>query len=546
MMHVRRWAVVVALLASVAPAGAATFTVTHAGDSGAGSLRQAILDANDQAGAGPHTISVTAGLGTILVRPEITLTETMTIEGNGVTIEGNGTTRLFRITDGKITFDRVTFTKGGALSGNGGAVEVAGADASAEFRNCTFFDNEASGTGGAVCVTDGAMTRSTVFKHCTVAGNSATQGGGVAVLDGTATFLCSIVAGNAGIPIPGGGGANADVWQDSGGLVNGTWNVVGSTNAPSSFTSAQGTVTGVSASEVFLKDPLELDTVDGVQVLRLARTSPARDRIPSDATDTLTIDQRGATRPQMSAIDAGAFEPSPVPPVSADVSGPVYIVVGHSTSYDVAVYPEDASLDDRTYPNGVEWVVADASIISIDAHGRATALRKGDTTIMAKIYGWDAGGAATPIATRAISVHVDDVLPTVGIVFDPAPSDREMTVGTGISLIPSVRTTLNGTETALPYTLVATSDNVGVVSADVDASRNVRLHARAVGTATVSLVATATLDAGTGPVTATSSTSFNVTVSERRTSGGGGGCDALGLGTMTIACAALALLRRRR
>ncbi|MBQ7263102.1 MAG: hypothetical protein IJR14_05220, partial [Synergistaceae bacterium] len=479
MMHVRRWAVIVALLASIAPAGAATFTVTHAGDGGAGSLRQAVLEANAQ--PGPHAISVTPGVGAIAVRSEITLTSDMTIEGNGATIEGNGTTRLFRITDGTATFERMTFTRGRAMSGNGGAVEVAGAGASAEFRNCTFFGNDASDAGGAVCITNGSQTRSTVFRHCTLAGNSATYGGGVAARSGTATFLCSIVAGNAGIPIPGGGSANADIWQDASGLVNGSWNVVGSTNAPSSFTSAQGTVTGVSVSDVFLKDPLELETVDSVQVLRLARTSPARDRIPSGTPDVLSIDQRGAPRPQMAAVDAGAFEPSPVAPISADISGPVYIVVGHSTSYDVAVWPEDASLDDRTYPNGVEWIVGDASIISIDAHGRATALRKGDTTVMAKIYGWDASGTATPIATRAISVRVDDVLPTLTVVFDPTPGDHAMTIDETATLAPRVKTTLNGAEVALPYALVATSDNVGVVSADVDASRNVRLHARAVG-----------------------------------------------------------------
>ena len=55
------------ILGAVVPAAAATFTVTNTNDSGAGSLRQAITDANASrgadvilfniAGSGPHTIS---------------------------------------------------------------------------------------------------------------------------------------------------------------------------------------------------------------------------------------------------------------------------------------------------------------------------------------------------------------------------------------------------------------------------------------------------------------------------------------------------------
>lgn len=82
-----RCLVVVSVLAASAAlpapvAHAATFTVTNVGDSGAGSLRQAIIDANldatadliafDIAGAGPHTIALTSPL------PQIT--EAVTID----------------------------------------------------------------------------------------------------------------------------------------------------------------------------------------------------------------------------------------------------------------------------------------------------------------------------------------------------------------------------------------------------------------------------------------------------------------------------------
>ena len=56
MRKMRGWALALALLSCAVPAGAATFTVTNADDSAAGSLRQAVLDANAQDGA--HTITV--------------------------------------------------------------------------------------------------------------------------------------------------------------------------------------------------------------------------------------------------------------------------------------------------------------------------------------------------------------------------------------------------------------------------------------------------------------------------------------------------------
>src|SRR5690606_14746899 len=71
-VRIRAGALAIALAAGPAPSQAATFVVTNTGDAGAGSLRQAILDANanpglDQIhfnipGAGPHTILVSSDL----------------------------------------------------------------------------------------------------------------------------------------------------------------------------------------------------------------------------------------------------------------------------------------------------------------------------------------------------------------------------------------------------------------------------------------------------------------------------------------------------
>ncbi len=63
---------------------ATTFTVTNLNDSGAGSLRQAIIDAN-AAGAGPHTINFAVS-GTIPISSSLPA-----IANSGITIDGGGT-----------------------------------------------------------------------------------------------------------------------------------------------------------------------------------------------------------------------------------------------------------------------------------------------------------------------------------------------------------------------------------------------------------------------------------------------------------------------
>ena len=61
---------------------AATFTVTNTGDSGAGSLRQAILDANAHAGA--DVVRFATGLhGTISLSGELGVTDDLTVTGPG-------------------------------------------------------------------------------------------------------------------------------------------------------------------------------------------------------------------------------------------------------------------------------------------------------------------------------------------------------------------------------------------------------------------------------------------------------------------------------
>jgi hypothetical protein len=87
MVHRRAALAVVVLGVASRFAAAATFTVTNTADSGAGSLRQAIMDAN-AAGAGPHTISFDIpGSGVQTISPSTGL-PAISVSSGGLTIDG--------------------------------------------------------------------------------------------------------------------------------------------------------------------------------------------------------------------------------------------------------------------------------------------------------------------------------------------------------------------------------------------------------------------------------------------------------------------------
>src|SRR5947207_13144987 len=84
---------------AAAPATAATFTVTNLNDAGAGSLRDAVSQANLAAGA--DSVAFQAGLsGTItLTTGDIAILDSVTISGTGATvsISGNNANRIFDV-----------------------------------------------------------------------------------------------------------------------------------------------------------------------------------------------------------------------------------------------------------------------------------------------------------------------------------------------------------------------------------------------------------------------------------------------------------------
>ncbi|MCS0500676.1 choice-of-anchor Q domain-containing protein [Protaetiibacter mangrovi] len=215
-------------VAAAAPAQAATFEVTNLADSGAGSLRQAILDANATPGA--DVVTFASGLtGEIaLTSGTITVTDATTLDGPGasqLTVAGDGTGSVFAVTSpAQVVFSGVTITGGGGAGSNSGGVYVnnGGADvtirdtiltgntgtygggASAysgllRIEDTRIFGNTATASGGGV-----ATASSTVLERVEISGNTApNSGGGIFLNSGTLVIGDSTISGDSA-PVGGG------------------------------------------------------------------------------------------------------------------------------------------------------------------------------------------------------------------------------------------------------------------------------------------------------------------------------------------------------
>ena len=97
-------------------AAAATFTVSNTSDSGAGSLRQAILGANAAPGADEITFAQLHGTIT-LTSGQLDITDDLTIAGPGakeLAVSGNDSSRVFDVEGSttSVTITGVTVTHG--------------------------------------------------------------------------------------------------------------------------------------------------------------------------------------------------------------------------------------------------------------------------------------------------------------------------------------------------------------------------------------------------------------------------------------------------
>ena len=408
---------------------ASAYDVVNNNSDGNGSLSWAIQQANQ--GAGDNIININSSVKNISLTRELTIEKDITINGNGVTLEGDYNRRLFRITSGRAIFNRITFMKGRAFAGNGGAVEIANDDASAEFNNCTFYDNRADNYGGAVSVTKGSEVNSTTFRHCTIAGNLAQNGGGISLIEGGMTLFSSVILGNT---------ASTDIYASSTGGFRSRYNVTGSAN----ITLNADDKTGETFSNV-LKTSIE--EVNGAKIFKLARTSPAIDIVPENTNYILSIDQAGNSRPQLSGYDAGAYEAIPVSVQTVEIYGVPYIQINGEENFSIDIYPEDASLNIKDYPpEGIIWVSSNTSVLTIDNYGHVKAVGVGEALITAEVHGWDEAGNHTRKSANAYRVYVDTEARQATQAAISKIDNVKMNAGSYKVIKPEVKLSINGIE----------------------------------------------------------------------------------------------------
>lgn len=182
----------------------ATFFVSNLNDAGAGSLRQAILDANAAGGADVIEFnSPTAGTIT-LTSGELVVTDSLSILGPGagiIAIHGNDASRIFRFDSGTSTISGLRVT--GGLAFNGGAIRNAG---TLTINNSTITQNQSNAGGGGAIDNTGTLS----VTNSTISGNNAGIGDGGAIRSsGTVTIVNSTISSNQAIG--GGGVANFGV-----------------------------------------------------------------------------------------------------------------------------------------------------------------------------------------------------------------------------------------------------------------------------------------------------------------------------------------------
>ena len=217
------------------------FIVTNTDDSGAGSLRQAVIDANAEAGG--DTISFSASLAgqTIILSSVIAITDSVAITGDvdgdrkaDITLSGNNASSLLTMqgdlhgVPSEVVLRSLTLANGYILHGSGAAIN-AGSMGKLDIMDCTLSGNRsglgvggairaqsstlsisnsllsgnyALSSGGAIYATGGAMT----LTNATIDGNgSYGNGGGITALGTTLTIVDSTITrntGGSGIPSP--------------------------------------------------------------------------------------------------------------------------------------------------------------------------------------------------------------------------------------------------------------------------------------------------------------------------------------------------------
>jgi hypothetical protein len=337
----------------------ATFTVTSLGDSGPGTLRDCLTQANSTPGADTILFTVTGIINLNSVLPAIVDDVTITGPGSSVLQINHASSTPFRIftiapmtnvtisgltvsngqdaggggiaTSGNLNLDDVTFLGNSTIQNGGGGGLSINTSVVVNVSNCAFLNNSApnapgSGTfgGGIATIFATLSVRNTLFS-----GNSATDGAGLASLGSevpTTVTNCTFTANGPGDAILNAPNSrlvldHCTLYQNAGPAFNNAFsltlqNSILAANSGGNFIPGTGvTSLGHNISDrndgAFLNQPGDLINTNP----QLAGSgglftplpgSPALDS--ADPSDGVTDDERGVSRPQGAGPDIGAVE----------------------------------------------------------------------------------------------------------------------------------------------------------------------------------------------------------------------------------------------
>jgi predicted outer membrane repeat protein len=177
----------------------ATFVVSNLSDSGAGSLRQAILDANAAPGADVIDISVAGTVSLLSALPAII--DAVTIQGPGpghFAVDGNDAVRVLDIASVDVTIAGITIQRGNVsgAGANGAGIRSTG---NLTLTHVELLSNTAQSQGGGVSVGGNLVLADSHFRN-----NRSTSGTGGALRSNSAaiisrtTFLANTSWGDGG------------------------------------------------------------------------------------------------------------------------------------------------------------------------------------------------------------------------------------------------------------------------------------------------------------------------------------------------------------
>ena len=211
--------------------GGATFVVSNPNDQGPGSLRQAVMDSNAQAGSNTIVFSRTGPTWILLWAGEILVTNNVNIVGPGdelVVWGAQQNSRIFHTVNAAVTISSMSIAHGSNFLGGGVLQEggsltlsncfigsnvatfggaIAQNNGTLRMTDCTVSSNRVGGTGMGIYIQGGSAT--TTLRRCTMVGNngfgSSSSGGGISHY-GTSLILDTCTLCGNGSSVGNGGG----------------------------------------------------------------------------------------------------------------------------------------------------------------------------------------------------------------------------------------------------------------------------------------------------------------------------------------------------